>query len=281
MELLKIARLVVTEKYCDRDGFPDFVKLLRLVTKFTNKVYHKYFFEFILTPGGFLSFEFPQDLRGFSNDQLEKQSEISKLQLTAEETVLSFFDRLSIDIRNKLADVADYFTIGIDGCNPEKPNQHIELIAIYCLKSNQVIHWTGKFYPDECQRKYIVKVNDIMSHFVELNKQKIMILGCHDLSVYSPRGFAVSIPGGWKREKAEEFRHLAKKNKPQIVLQHPHETISPYTWNNSWKSIEKELPTVEHYASGIKYTPETPDKDMLIKVLDKTRKGDVRDFYFL
>jgi hypothetical protein len=146
------------------------------------------------------------------------------------------------------------------------------------LKKRKVIRWTGKFYPTEWQKSNLVKINDLGSHFIELNHQKIMILGCHDLNAYNTRGQAVANPKGWKKKTSKKFRGLSKQFYPDIVLQHPHSTDSPRIWRLAWCELERELPSVKHYASGIMYYEESGERGRLVDVLEKTKKGDVIDF---
>lgn len=92
---------------------------------------------------------------------------------------------------------------------------------------------------------------------------------------------AVIDPKSWKGKKSGAFRKLCKQFKPHIILQHPHTTDTPNIWNLAWRTVEKKLPQVQHFASGIKYYYKNghPRGD-LDRVLAKTKKGDVIDFIF-
>jgi len=118
----------------------------------------------------------------------------------------------------------------------------------------------------------------LKTHFIEINKQEVLILGCHDLNVYNPRGQAKALPDSDKKVTSEKFRKMCKQFKPDIVLHHPHSTDTPNIWNLAWKTLEKELPNVKHYASGILYDYDPKPRGSLEKVLEKTKKGDVIDF---
>jgi len=198
------------------------------------------------------------------------------LHVQADKAITDFINKLPIDITNKLSEIADYFTIGIDGYNPNN-GIHIELVGIYDLKKHKIIHWTGKFYPTEQQKNKLIKIRDLNSHFIELNRQRVLILGCHDLNVYNPRGQKVANPNSWKKQTAEKFRHLCKEYNPEIILHHPHSTDTPNIWNNSWNAVKRELPSVKHFASGIKYYHKNGVRGKLKDVLEKTKKGDVVD----
>lgn len=277
----KIARLVVTGKQYDKDGNPNFKKLEKLIEKFLSTEFGKNHFEFILTPGGFLTFEFPAELqRDLDISKAEKQN-IPQLQKAANNVITDFFGGLQSTVFKKLKETADFFTIGIDGFNPTN-YQSIELVAVYDLGKEKVTNWTGKFYPTEGQKKNLIKINNLDTHFIELNNQKIVILGCHDLNVFSPRGQATANPNGWKKQLADKFKVYCKEFNPEIILQHPHWTDTPNIWNLAWRTVEKELPNVKHFASGIKYYNNRNGvvRGDIDKVLEKTKKGDVIDFYY-
>jgi len=48
-----------------------------------------------------------------------------------------------------------------------------------------------------------------------------------------------------------------------------------------WKTLEKELPSVKNFASGICYYKEPKPRGSLEQVLEKTKKGDVVDFILM
>jgi len=273
----KIARLIVIGKDYDEYGNPYISRLNALIEEFVFKVYGKQQFEFIITPGGFLTFTFPPNIRHNISIQFAEKYLIKDLQQEADITIHRFFKSLPPDIFSKLQESADYFTIGIDGKNPAN-KQHIELVAFYDLKQEKVIQWTGKFYPTEQQKKDLIKINDLSTHFIKLNDQKVLILGCHDLNVFSPRGQATASPDGWKKQVADRFKKLCKDFDPEIILQHPHSTDTPNIWNAAWRELERELPDVKHFASGINYSRKNGVRSTLEAVLQKTKKGDVVDF---
>ncbi|MBS1754400.1 MAG: hypothetical protein KF741_06455 [Ferruginibacter sp.] len=276
----KIARLIVTGKQYYSNGLPNYSKLERVFEKFVAITNDKQHFEFVVTPGGFLKFEFPKNLqKGIEVEELE-QKHIPAFQAEAESTIKKFLASINRNTFKNLQKTADYLTIGIDGHNPGNYH-HIELVAVYDLHKEIIVNWTGKFYPTENQKRDLVKINDLNSHFLKLNNQNVVILGCHDLSVFNPRGQAVARADSWKGKTSEKFRKLCKKFKPDIILQHPHTTDTPNIWNLSWHTLVKELPQVRHFASGIKYFNWNGDpRGDLDTVLAKTKKGDVTDFVF-
>lgn len=277
----KIARIIVSGKQYKDDGEPILNELKKVLVSFVQDASSKNMkFEFIITPGGFLKFDWPSQFAEWvDNDEANKKLDF--FYKSAKLKINKFFDYLGRDTFEKLKETTDYFTIGIDSKNPNN-GQHIELIAIYSLEKSKVIHWTGKFYPTEGQKRNLIKINDLKTHFIQLNNQKIIILGCHDLNVFSPRGQANADPKSWKRKTANRFKKLCRDFKPDIFLQHPHTTDTPNIWNLAWKTVEKEFPHVECYASGIKYYyGSSHPRGSLNKVLEKTKKGDVVDFVYV
>jgi hypothetical protein len=275
----KIARLILTGKEHNKSKLLNINRLEKLLSVLITKAYQKQHFKFIQTPGGFLNFDFPEELQT-KIDISKAELKVSLLQSEAEMEVASFFKILSENIYQKLREIADYITIGIDGTNSN--GQIIELVAVYDLKKEKVVRWTGKFYPTVEQIAYTIKINDLNTHFIELNGDKVVILGCHDLNIFSPRGQANAgkNKSGWRYKTAQKFKKLCREFSPDIILQHPHTTDYSKIWNGAWNNLEKEFPNVKHFASGIKYFyPYGSPRGKMDEVLAKTKKGDVIDFY--
>lgn len=274
----KIARLIVTGKDYDEHGNPYISRLIVLIEQFVSKYHGKQQFEYLITPGGFLTFKFPPNYPANIGIANAEKNLIYFLQQEAALEINRFLKSLPNDVYANLKEIADYFTIGIDGKSSVN-KQHIEFVAVFDLKQDKVIQWTGKFYPTEQQKKDLIKINDLSTHFIKLNNQNILILGCHDLNAYNPRGQATASPDGWKKQVAERFKRKCKEFDPDIVLQHPHSTDTPNIWNAAWRELERELPKVKHFASGINYSNKTGVRASLDSVLQKTQKGDVINFY--
>ncbi|RLI80573.1 hypothetical protein DRP05_00010 [Archaeoglobales archaeon] len=112
------------------------------------------------------------------------------------------------------------------------------------------------------------------SHFMTFN-DKVMVLGCRDLNIFNRRSIATS--KGWRKEINTRFREIAVDFKPSVVLHHPHYTDSKYTWLAAWKNLERELPSVKHYASSSIYFRDGGERSSLDEVINNTKKGDVMD----
>lgn len=262
----KIVRIINSGKYDNK-------KLTKNLENFIKKYYLKSNFDFIVTYGGFLEFKIPFTFNSL-NEAEEKY--LPKIYEVAEKEINIFFENINKDLYKKLSNISPYITIGIDGLN--KDYYKVELVAIFDFKKNKVVHWTGKSYPTEQEKNYLIKINDLNSHFIEINKQKILILGCHDLNIYSPRGIAKITEKNFKYNISLELRNSAKNFQPDIVIQHPHYTDSHNIWFSSWNNLVKEL-QVDTFVSGINYYNLNGKQRVSIdKVLEKTKSGHIDDY---
>jgi hypothetical protein len=187
---------------------------------------------------------------------------------------------LTKDLTERLRACSDYLTLGVDTRKDkvstseeiiEQP--HAELVCLVDLRTGS-IHWTGKFYPTNGQQRSIVRFPDLESHFVNLGGAPIMILGCHDLSVYSRRAQVKA--QGWRRKLNIVFRAVAAKHRPAAVLHHPHTTTICGTWGWKWQQLRAELPSVTEYLGTGAYSfrdPRWQDRDPLARVLDANGRG--------
>ncbi|MGC9346458.1 MAG: hypothetical protein ACP5ER_06700 [Candidatus Bathyarchaeales archaeon] len=188
-------------------------------------------------------------------------------------------------MREKLKLLTDYLTLGVDSYKTEISttkniiNQlHIELVFLIDLRSNK-FEWTGKSYPTFSQQNGLVRITDLKKHFFDLDDVgKVMILGCHDLTIFNPRSQTAK---GWRQEVNKAFKDLADKEKPVCVLQHPHTTVKVRTWLNAWSRLNELLPSLTRYASAGRYYDSDRDPttyDSLNAVLHDTKRGNTLDF---
>lgn len=243
----KICRIVIAGNYSRK--FSDARKILEKAVKNDFKT------EYIITCGGFV--EFPWMNGDF--DQL-----VDEAQACCEKLLSGI----------EVEDIANYLTIGADSysdkSNLRKP--HVELVGLYDVKNDRW-YWTGKSYPIHDQEKGLLRAS-LDSHFVRL-RDKVLILGCHDLTMFNPR--AIANASGWRKMTIENFLNKAKKFEPEIVLHHPHFTDSKFTWLAAWRNLERILDSVKHYASSILYYREGRERSELNEVLKATKRGNVID----
>lgn len=248
--------------------------------------------DFAVTPGGFVRVRFPfRDIRGGWDSERHFKSLTDPTGGAAKAV-----NRLLTDkVKELLRDRARYLTLGVDLNNTDKKascKTHAELVALVDAKSGQVIHWTGKSYPTgrpTDQSKTLVQA-PLESHCFHKNKQRILILGCHDLHMFGGRGEQSKNGPTPKEARRKEMRRLVAELKPQVVIHHPHTTYSPKIWGPPWGyAKENLLPTVATYASGISFCgkpycrnkaldeQEWNCKQTLECVLESTKQGSVVD----
>jgi len=224
---------------------------------------------FILTCGGFMKFTWPNAING----TLTQQEILAILIVEAEKYIKMLINQ---PIRIKLKNITDYISIGIDSSNSKYPYKSIELVALYDLSDNRIF-WTGKSYPTIYQQKELIKYTDLKSHFVKTKYGKTLILGCHDLNIFSPRVKATV--KNWRKKLVSDYKDLVIKKHPSIVIQHPH-TTSHRIWISALSGLFK-YDFVKYFCSAGKYYNHgNKCRAKLSIVLIKTIKGSSFDFVF-
>lgn len=237
---------------------------------------------FSMTCGGFINFNWPSSVphSDIGNNKFPEQRAVEFLVEEARKNVELL---LNNRLRHKLKGRSRYMTVGVDTCKSKVSvtrnyisEPHIELVFLIDLENGNY-HWTGKSYPTPNQEKGLVRIDDLHTHFFDSDFGKVVILGCHDLTIFNPRSDATA--KGWRKKVKDEFKDLAKKENPLIVLQHPHTTDSERIWVAAWNRLRRLLPTVKEYASAGRYFNEGKAcRSELIDVLAKTKCGNTLDF---
>jgi len=233
---------------------------------------------FLITCGGFIEFDWPLEMPLIDDSKYPNQKAVNVLIECAQKKIEEVLDET---IKGKLRKCTRYITLGIDS-HKEKislvqnyiKEQHIELVFIVDLEE-QKSWWTGKFYPTPGQQNKLVRIEDLNTHFLNLDVGKIMLLGCHDLNVFNPRSKNAK---GWRAKLNTEFKKLAVKEDPEIVLHHPHTTDCVRTWSAAWSQLRKSHPNAGLYASAGRYYRESGARSGLQQVLRKTKLGNTLDF---
>jgi hypothetical protein len=274
-----LARIIIAEKWNGN---------VTVAKKLLEKIYIKWpkckRVKFVMTCGGFIQFDWPESIsRSDIGDNKDPYKDSVNVLVKEAEKCVRFL--LSDGLDKKLREVTDYITLGIDSYKEKISttqnyiNQlHIELVFLIDLRNNK-FYWTGKSYPTPSQENGLVRISDLKTHFFDFdNNRKVMILGCHDLSIFNPRSKNAK---GWRKEVNKQFRYLAKSLKPFCVLQHPHTTVKIRTWLNAWNQLRKILPSVEQYSGAGRYCEPDRSKsewDPLDKVLKSTKCNNTIDF---
>jgi hypothetical protein len=237
--------------------------------------------QFITTCGAFLTFALPASIPYIRDNKFPDKSVLDYLISCAEQSCRKLMDD---NLCKKLFRCANYITIGVDSWKSKvsvtsaqirKP--HIEMVALLDLQTGNY-HWTGKSYPTPGQERGLVRFQDLSSHFISLSIGNLMVLGCHDLNIFSPRGEAVT-RNPWRKKVRDDFYKLAKMERPTIVLHHPHTTDTLKIWTPAWNKLTRTLPSVERYlGSGRYYNNGDEQRSNITDVLNKTKMGDTLDF---
>ena len=108
---------------------------------------------------------------------------------------------------------------------------------------------------------------------------EVLVLGCHDLTMFNPRARANA--RGWRQHTWKSFEVIAKDRKPVAVLHHPHTTVKTRTWSQAWNGLRQALPSVEMYIGAGRYQEderESSDYDSIYSILEATKHGPTLDF---
>jgi hypothetical protein len=266
-----IVRIVVDGSPSDgesKNNFADARQMLR--EAFSSEDWPNDKAKFVLTPGGFIHAPFPADYRGkVSWDS--RPRDFRKLTEAAECAVRK---TLTKSIIRSAAKKAEFLTLGVDLLH-DKYGRHAELVVVVKTASGKLICRTGKSYPTTSQEHKLVQEPNLKSHLLCVAGERIWVLGCHDLKIFSARGYAAQNPEGPRSRRRSQMRELAKKFKPTIILQHPHSTDTPQIWSQEWDCARNFLPTARLCASGIAYYNDNEDCRKDIKtVRAQTKFGD-------
>ena len=204
--------------------------------------------KFLITPGGFVVAPFPAKWHGGVSWN-SRPTDLDALRVHAEPVLWrTVTDRVLRAAEGKIK----VLTVGID-LEDDDHSEFAELVAV-CEVATRRVSWTGRSYPridDEDQS--LVQVVDLRTHLLRLANERVLVLGCNDLNMFSPRGWACQSPRGERRSRCKDMRKRARKFNPTIVLHHPHCTDTPSIWKNPWAGLLHELPEVKSWASGIGY----------------------------
>jgi hypothetical protein len=202
--------------------------------------------KFTITPGGFVTGKFPSQWSGgISWDS--SSGDLDTLVAVAKPLVDACVTKKVLAAASPQTRV---LTIGVDLMSEV---EHAELVAVIDCDSGEIVQWTGKSYPTRGQEATLVQVSDIGSHLLEIADEKVLVLGCHDLNMFSARARANQNPDGIRRQRCDEMARATTCFKPTVVLQHPHSTDSANIWRMPWSCLARDYPSVRIYASGIGY----------------------------
>jgi hypothetical protein len=225
---------------------------------------------YLLTAGGFLSFQWPKDV--FPVDPARPRP--SEIRLLEGAAVGACRTILTTRLRKRLAKIADYVSLGADSRRDDDKSRTVELVLLFDLHSPH--YWiTGKSYPTGAQENRLVRQNDLSTHLVTSGRNKILLLGCHDLNMFSGRALKNCNQHGWRIRKINKMRKTAHHFAPNVVLQHPHYTHSPHSWGTALGGLAQLLPNVVFASAGRWCQPHKTMRRPLQSCLRATARGDV------
>jgi hypothetical protein len=260
-----IARVIISGKWC-----PTVLHASCLLSKIAKRWPSGRRVKFLMTCGGFVNFLWPD-----AGSDEATPPDLNALIDIAKRTCAEI---LTPSLRKRLGKTTRFLTLGIDSqSNQRWPTMapHVELVAVIDLKTN-CYHWTEKSYPTVDQERNLIAFDDLSSHFKILDRQRVLILGCHDLNFFNPRAWALA--RGNRQRKSLRFRALAKKQRPTVVLHHPHTADTHLSWSTAWGGLRRTLPSVQTYAgAGRHYRKARPPRKAIDNVLAHTKCGEVME----
>ncbi|MFA6224078.1 MAG: hypothetical protein WC647_17390 [Desulfomonilaceae bacterium] len=219
------------------------------------------------------------DMSAFSHGKATTNVDFKNVVSVAEEAAFDLF--LPKTLQEALAEACNYLTLGVDVYHEDGScDTHAELVGVYDTRGGCFVAWTGKSYPVQFQTSSLMYCKDLESHFLTLSGVSVMLLGCHDLNIFSPRSRASASQGTYKDQIMNKMDRLVKIHDPVVVLHHPHYTDSPRIWRVPWTGVDRNVPYCDTYSSGIFYGAGDGGKPRgrLEEVLAKTAKGDVKNW---
>jgi hypothetical protein len=222
---------------------------------------------FLLLPGGFVRSPWPKEWsgkHGWASRPCDFEAVAAKARSVSEALV-------SPRVRRAAKGRVRSIIVGIDS-SCEETGSCAELITAHDLVEER-FYVTGKSLPRSDQRR-VVRVAELASHFVRIVNDRAMLLGCHDLNLFSPRGRGRQTPGGHLEELRKAFDDEVRRFRPNTVLHLPHGTDTPRTWTSAWNALGRAVPGISTWASGISFyniRRRQRPRATLDDVLDSTR----------
>ena len=115
---------------------------------------------------------------------------------------------------------------------------------------------------------------------LDTGSERLLVLGCHDLHLFSGRG-RPSVNGPTRKEvRRQRMRELAREFRPTVILHHPHSTYSPRVWARAWGATRSALPSARIWASGIPFcgNPKPKQGWKPWQTLDATRSATASEY---
>ncbi|GAB5543170.1 MAG: hypothetical protein SangKO_029300 [Sandaracinaceae bacterium] len=222
----------------------------RLLLSALERAQHHQGLSILQTPGGFLRAPWPAGWAGRTGWK-SRPKDVQPLIDSAAATVQNTVTRQVLAAARRQG--VDFITLGVDlfPHSHSGSRVHGELVAVLNASDGRVVGWTGKSYPTAYQERHLVQVEDLSTHLMNLGGVQTLVLGCHDLNMFSARGRATQREGGHRHRRSTAMRELVRESPPQMVLHHPHTVDTPRIWSTAWSGLRKAIPTADVWASGV------------------------------
>ena len=222
---------------------------------------------FAVTPGGFIVAPFPSPWEGecgWSSGTDDFEALVER----AEEVV---GEVLTPQVLSAARGRTQFLTLGLDlndrsgkwKMDRTSRGLHAELVAIVDVEKGAAVQWTGKSYPTSWQEGTLVQETDLSSHRFKCRGECVLVLGCHDLNMFSGRAWANMTTGSPRHTRSDEMRTRTRNFGPRMILHHPHSTDSSRIWATAWGGARTFLPKSDDrrhiWASGIGYYNDDED----------------------
>jgi len=202
--------------------------------------------KFLLLPGGFVSAPWPRSWSGCWG----WDSDASDFEILKRHVEPCIGALISARVRRAAHEKVNVLVFGIDVGPDAQSGALAELAVVYDLASSGW-HVTGKSFLRGDQRR-VVRVQNLMSHFVVASEERVLVLGCHDLNIFSPRGRSQQQPSGRLAALRQEMDREIARFAPTVALQLPHGTDTPRTWIAAWNALTAAT-RLRAWASGIAF----------------------------
>jgi hypothetical protein len=164
-----------------------------------------------------------------------------------------WYNLASDELFNKLKNNGvQLFTVGIDMYDSN--GKVAETVVAHDLTEdtplNDGLHITGKTFPRTDEEDKLVFA-PVESHLVTVEDSRVLVLGCHDLNVWSGRSAANTTTRARKKVRTA-MQQVVLNFRPHIVLHHAHATDSEKTWQAGWSGILKQH-KLNQYATALGY----------------------------
>ena len=216
---------------------------------------------FAVTPGGFVVAPFPCPWNGTSGWG-SGTDDFDALVEHAQEVV---GEVLTPKVLGAARGRTEFLTLGVDlkdrsgkrKMDRTSRGTHAELVVIIDVEKGEAVQWTGKSYPTSWQADTLVQETNLKSHRFECGVARVLVLGCHDLNMFSARARANMTDGSLRHARSEAMTNLTRDFEPTMILHHPHSTDSPRIWTTAWSGAREFLPKSDPrrhvWASGVGY----------------------------